>query len=288
MDHGVVINADDFGFSASTNEAINHLFAKDRISSTTVMPNMPDAVGIRDTRRQFPSLSVGVHLNLTQGRPLCDSASVQSLVREDGRFCPYGEFARRIRHRRIDPNHVENELEAQFNLLSRWIGSISHFDSHQGIHRWPLVATIAMRVAKKYGVKGMRNHRHYFILSNAVTRLQRPSLTNIGRYGFKRVVKETYFNWVAWRGRQFGQPKGLIAGDNQPTLAVLKMVTDLAGIDGVFEIPCHPATRIDDLKDTTLLQERVDEFHLLDGSDFGRAMEQANWTLVPFPQGISA
>jgi hypothetical protein len=71
MPHRVIVNADDFGLSACDNAVILGAFQAGVISSTTAMANMP-AFEAACSMARHPLLEgrVGLHFNLTAGRPL--------------------------------------------------------------------------------------------------------------------------------------------------------------------------------------------------------------------------
>lgn len=81
----LILNADDFGLSKPTNDAIYELAKLGSLSSTTVMVNMPFANDIEKIVA-LEKISVGLHFNLTQGKPLLSADRVPSLVNDHGCF----------------------------------------------------------------------------------------------------------------------------------------------------------------------------------------------------------
>ena len=90
MPRQVIVNADDFGLSACENAVILGAFQAGIISSATAMANMP-AFEAACVLARHPLLEgrIGLHFNLTYGRPLsqsilqrpnfCDSSGVFDL-----------------------------------------------------------------------------------------------------------------------------------------------------------------------------------------------------------------
>ncbi len=74
MPRQVIVNADDFGLSACENAVIFGAFQAGVISSATAMANMP-AFEAACVMAQHPMLEgrIGLHFNLTYGRPLSQS-----------------------------------------------------------------------------------------------------------------------------------------------------------------------------------------------------------------------
>ena len=81
----IVVNADDFGMSRQTNEAILQAFEKGLISSTTIMANMPAFEEACQLARQHHlQRRIGLHLNVTEGKPLTAD------IADCPRFCDAG------------------------------------------------------------------------------------------------------------------------------------------------------------------------------------------------------
>jgi len=67
----LIVNADDFGRSPGINRGILDAHLNGIVTSTTVMINYPDAApGLEQALLKAPDLGIGLHLNLTSGRPV--------------------------------------------------------------------------------------------------------------------------------------------------------------------------------------------------------------------------
>ncbi len=155
----IIVNADDFGMSAEVNAAIVQGFGEGTISSTTLMANMP---GFEEAcelaRRHNLSGKIGVHLNLTEGRPL--SAPIKRLplfCGGDGLFHPRRTLFRLSKE---ETRAVVVEFAAQVQAcMDRGIHP-THLDSHQHVHtEWP-IGTAAIRVAQQYRIGAIRLTRN--------------------------------------------------------------------------------------------------------------------------------
>jgi len=81
----IVVNADDFGASRQTNEAILQAFEKGLISSATIMANMPAfEEACQLVHQHHLQRRIGLHLNLTSGKPLTAG------IADYPRFCDAG------------------------------------------------------------------------------------------------------------------------------------------------------------------------------------------------------
>lgn len=155
----VIVNADDFGASLQTNQAIIRAFDKGLISSTTVMTNMPafeDACQLaRQRKLQF---SIGLHVNLTLGKPLtAEIAACPGLCDANGSFRP----ARRILWLSAkEAAAVEGEITGQVLACEKQGITPTHLDSHNHIHTQHGIATVCIRVAKRSGIRVIRLGRN--------------------------------------------------------------------------------------------------------------------------------
>ncbi len=160
MPRQVIVNADDFGLSSSENAVILGAFQAGVISSATAMANMPAFEEACVLARQPLLLGrIGLHFNLTYGRPLSPSILTRST------FCDsQGVFNLNLpRHslwlNRLDRDAVLEELEAQWQRCLDNGLRPSHIDSHQHVHNiWPIGEVVA-RFAARQGVP-VRLARH--------------------------------------------------------------------------------------------------------------------------------
>ncbi|WP_409316911.1 ChbG/HpnK family deacetylase [Pseudomonas sp. KCJK9016] len=153
MPRQVIVNADDFGLSPNENAVIFSAFQAGVISSATAMANMP-AFEAACAMARHPLLEgrVGLHFNLTYGRPLSQAI----LARPN--FCDsHGVFDLSLaRHSlwlgREDREAVQQELQAQWQRCVDHGVRPSHLDSHQHVHNiWP-IGEIVARFAAHQGV----------------------------------------------------------------------------------------------------------------------------------------
>ncbi|MCC8189802.1 MAG: ChbG/HpnK family deacetylase [Planctomycetes bacterium] len=151
----LIVNADDFGLSASVNAGIIRAHDDGILTSTTLLANGPafqEAVALAAAR---PHLGVGIHLNLVRGLPLSSPAAIPALVNAAGRLRPF-------RLRRLTPavlDQAEREYRRQFEAVLATGLRPTHVDFEKH-HAWqgPLYA-LASRLAREYGVRAMRSLR---------------------------------------------------------------------------------------------------------------------------------
>ncbi|WP_195574659.1 carbohydrate deacetylase [Paenibacillus sp. 1001270B_150601_E10] len=122
----LIINADDFGMSESINHGIITAYRAGAITSTTLMANEAAFMNAVHLSRSFPALGVGLHFNLTSGKALSPPSLIPSLVDSAGSFTMQKHLWR--------AEHIEVELESQYNRLLAEGLSPTHIDSHHHIH----------------------------------------------------------------------------------------------------------------------------------------------------------
>src|SRR5205809_80730 len=109
----LVVNADDFGFSAGVNRGILEAHAAGVVSSVSVLVNTPGWPDARDRLRAIGgTLGVGLHLNLTTGAPLTTAPSLTTPP-PTARFHSLAALVARALTGRLDPAHVSAECAAQ-------------------------------------------------------------------------------------------------------------------------------------------------------------------------------
>jgi predicted glycoside hydrolase/deacetylase ChbG (UPF0249 family) len=164
----LIVNADDFGLSKGTTDAIIDCHINGIITSATLMSNMPSAEYAASRAKAFPELSIGLHLNLTEGKPLSDPGKVGNLIDSQGNFLSASKQHKNLLSNEKAKEQVYRELEAQL-LRALDLGvHITHFDSHNGTHRRSAVREALIKLHKLYGIPAARTNKGlYWTDSNA-------------------------------------------------------------------------------------------------------------------------
>lgn len=127
--------ADDYAMTAGVSRAILALADQGRLSATSVMTSMPHwrtlAPALRDRAAR---LAVGLHLNLTLGRP---ATAMPGLA--PGGFLPsFGRLATHSLTGRLPEGEIAAEITAQLDLFSEVFGQAPDYvDGHQHVHVLP-------------------------------------------------------------------------------------------------------------------------------------------------------
>lgn len=199
MSKKLIVNADGFGFTFGNNKAILETLEVGIVKSISVNVNFPAVKEIHKVAENYPSVSIGIHLALTVGRPVSNPADIPSLIGKNGEFYPSSEFRKWLLLGRIKRDEIERELSAQVEKLMDMQIKITHWDSHGHQHLNPGFFYPAVKIAKKYGIERMRTHRHYLLTIGPNRKMM--TLKYYLKH-FDRLIIHSfsrYLNWVARR-----------------------------------------------------------------------------------------
>ena len=169
--NALIINADDFGASASINQAVVESFQRGWITHASLMANMPafdEACELIE--KHGLQARIGVHLNLSRGKPLT------SAIRQVGWLCgPNGDFRPHRRHRLwlapAERRAIADELTAQIRACQARGLALTHLDTHQHYHYiWPL-CSLLLRLAGHFHVPAIRIHRNFGVAIRPASRV---------------------------------------------------------------------------------------------------------------------
>jgi len=156
----LIVNADDFGMAPGVNRGILEAHRTGIVTSTSLLANGLAFEEAAAAARATPTLAVGVHVNLTEGRPLSNPGHLGALVNGTGEFIgsPEALFFRMVTGR-ISMDSAEREVRAQIERLQDAGIQPTHLDGHQHVHMWPPMFALTARLAAEYGLAGIRASR---------------------------------------------------------------------------------------------------------------------------------
>ena len=182
MNNKLIVNADDFGLSEHNSRAIAEAFRKGYITDTTMMATgewFDDAIELAKEEGFFDR--IGIHFNLTEGKPLTEEMKNCPMFVENGRFHKHPDRLRPLTE--DEEAAVFAELSAQVKRLKDAGVDITHADSHHHIHTGPFLISIFLLVCHDSGIEKIRIHR------------------NIGKIKlYKRIVKKRFNNSLLREG----------------------------------------------------------------------------------------
>jgi predicted glycoside hydrolase/deacetylase ChbG (UPF0249 family) len=146
----LIINADDFGYNSNINAAIVTCFKKNLITSTTIMVNMDgfeEAIRLASVHRL--ESNIGLHVNLTEGKPLTDLSGT-GLTDQNGNFIMQVVFSKpSILISPSTRKKIKTEIKAQYDKLIKSGIYPTHIETHQHVHTLPLLAPIFVEFAEE-------------------------------------------------------------------------------------------------------------------------------------------
>jgi hopanoid biosynthesis associated protein HpnK len=153
----LIVNADDFGRSASINQAVIRAHREGILTTTSLMVNEPaceEAVGLA---RDNPALGVGLHLTLLCGHSALPHKEIPGLVNANGEFSknPPGAGFRYFFQRSLR-EQLRREIHAQFQKFRATRLPLDHVNGHLHLHLHPTVFRILMSDAAQLGIKRLR------------------------------------------------------------------------------------------------------------------------------------
>lgn len=238
MKNKFIINADDYGLTESCSKAIAEAFEKGLISSTTACANgeyIEEAFALAKEKGFLDK--IGIHINLTEGKPLTEKIVNDSFFCNNGKF--HGKFSRLKKPTKDQLLAVKEEVSAQIERLKQIGYEISHADSHHHVHTCVFLEDTIKDVLFAYGITKIRIHR------------------NVGKIPFyKKIVK----NWFNKKLKKQGFTLCPYFGSAEDFL-------NLSKLNGICEVMVHP-----DYDSGGLLIDRVEE---TENDKLGKPLEKA-------------
>lgn len=164
-----IITADDYGMCSIVDKAIDDCASAGILTSTNVLVNQEDLDAVRTFRKRFPNVSVGMHWNVTDGKPICDSKEVCSLIDpHTGEFWSVSEFIRRFKSEKISKDELRKELLMQYDLFYKLCGTADYWNVHMNssldFKTFPFFNAIALEL----GLKKTRNFQRVYISPSGI------------------------------------------------------------------------------------------------------------------------
>lgn len=277
----LITTADDYGMCSTVNDAIDACLAAGALKSTCVMTNMPETHAAAKLRERFDGISVGLHWNITQGRPLLDPALVPTLVDTDGSFLSLRTLRQRLLLSQVCFDEVAAELAEQYKRCATLIGRLDFWNVHENAHLYPRIFDVFVTTARDLGIPRMRSNCRLPVFQNGDA--TKWHLTN-APYWVKGAII------AAWSERAKAEgmvmPAGLVHlighGTPKPDIRDLtnRLRVALGGRIGEYVI--HPATLVQEDMFGNLTESRVFDYELFSNPKLVATLQSAEIELVGF------
>jgi len=153
----LIVNADDFGLCSGVNAAVRVAHTAGLLTSATIMANMPAAVEAVRIAEQLPSLGIGVHLNLIEGKPISPADEVSPLLGRDGEFA---FSAAGLAIASLSSKAVRRAITVELTSQIQWLCDNgikpTHLDSHRHFHIFPSILPTVSALAERFGIPAVR------------------------------------------------------------------------------------------------------------------------------------
>jgi len=156
----VIINSDDLGISPKVNDAVFDLMRMGKVTSASLLANAPAVEDAATRQMHFPNCSFGVHLNLTEFKPLTNNPELSPLLAGTGEFSP--KKVRSIHLNTSIQQAIFHEWMAQIECLRALGVEPSHIDSHHHVHTIPGLFRTLKRVQKASGIYKVRQSMNFY------------------------------------------------------------------------------------------------------------------------------
>jgi hopanoid biosynthesis associated protein HpnK len=153
----IIVTGDDFGLALPVNEAVIEAHQKGILTAASLMVGEPFSEDAAGRALEHPSLGVGLHLVLVEGRPVSDPRQIPDLVDASGAFSE--RLARAGFRFFFLPGirkQLETEIRAQFEAFGRTGLKLDHANAHNHMHLHPTVLRLMLAVGKEYGLTAVR------------------------------------------------------------------------------------------------------------------------------------
>lgn len=271
----LIVTADDYGMCDAVDRAIDIGIENGIITTTNVMPNMESLHNAKDLRMRYPHISVGVHWNVTTGRPVSNPNEIPSLVDEKGMFWSISIFKKRYSRGMISSVDLEKELEAQYDLFEQVCGKADYWNTHENSSLHMRAFKIFETVAKKHGIVATRTfQRVYFDKSGLSLRLQ-----------VREFLVKNFFNiWFENIRKSFIMPTARVVSFDRISKTKGDVLLNALKKDGrdYIEVVFHPAIIADSPYFGNISAERVKEYEFVSSKEIYNRYTENGFEFVSF------
>lgn len=249
----LIITADDYGMCDEVDKAIDAGIENGIITTTNVMLNMETLHNARNLRTRYPHISIGVHFNVTTGKPVLDPKEIPTLVDDGGSFWSINEFKRRYSKKLIATADLERELEAQYALFEATCGQADYWNTHENSSLHTKAFEVFARVATRHGIKATRNfERVYYDKINLGLK------TSVREF----LVKNFFRMWFKKIRKTFVMPTARVVSFDKISKTEGDVLLNALKKDGrdYIEVVFHPATTAESPYFGNISTERVKEY----------------------------
>lgn len=152
----LIVTADDMGADRGRNEGIAEAVLSGSVTSLSILANGPACAHALSVLQKIKNekLSVGAHINLSEGKPL--SKGLKLLTDRRGMLLKKRPAHQFLLKRTAELEaEIAAEVEAQISFLKDHV-DISHLDGHQHVHLFPAAFRAVAAASLKHAIPWIR------------------------------------------------------------------------------------------------------------------------------------
>ena len=284
----LIVNADDLAWAEGVNRGIAEAHRNGIVTSTTILANGTAFASAVELVKATPSIGVGVHLNLSDGKPVSPPETVPSIVNDRGEFKGGPEaLLLRVARRNLQLNEVEIEWERQIQKVVNAGIQPTHLDGHKHVHMLPGMFEIVLRLAKRNNIAAVRISHEGSSLRAALSSGEKQNIPLVMKQGVQaRVLK-----LLARDARTLAEAAGIastdyfcgIAQTGELTIEGMKCLLQNLP-EGTTEMMCHPGFMDKELGEsaTRLQDSRELEVDILTSTDIRNLVASQGIRLIDY------
>jgi predicted glycoside hydrolase/deacetylase ChbG (UPF0249 family) len=284
----LIVNADDLAWAEGVNRGIAEAHRNGIVTSATILANGAAFASAVELVKATPSLGVGVHLNLSDGKPVSPPETVPSIVNDRGQFAGGPEaLLLRVARRNLRIKEVEMEWENQIHKVMNAGIQPTHLDGHKHVHMLPGMFEIVLRLAKSNNIAAVRISHEGSSLRAALSSGENQNIPLVMKQGVQaRVLK-----LLARDARALAEAAGIATTDyfcgiaQTGELTIEGMKSLLQNLpEGTTEMMCHPGFMDKELEQsaTRLQDSRQLEVQILTDPDLRNLVASQGIRLIDY------
>jgi hopanoid biosynthesis associated protein HpnK len=153
----LIVTADDFGVAREVNDAVEAAHRGGVLTAASLMVAAPAAADAIARARRMPSMRVGLHVVLVEGRPLLPASAVTHLVDGNGLFrSNMAALGTTLSCSRQARHQLAAEITAQFAAFRATGLTLDHCNAHRHFHLHPVVGGLIAAIGARFGLRAVR------------------------------------------------------------------------------------------------------------------------------------
>jgi hopanoid biosynthesis associated protein HpnK len=153
----LIVTADDFGAAPEVNDAVEAAHRGGILTAASLMVAAPAAADAIARARRMPSLRVGLHLVLVEGRPVLPASAVTHLVDGKGVFrSDMAALGTVIFFNAQARRQLAAEITAQFEAFRATGLTLDHCNAHKHFHLHPVIGKLMAAIGSRFGLRAAR------------------------------------------------------------------------------------------------------------------------------------